>query len=265
MTNITFNNFSLQSSSIITSGIQHEDLQQKSLNIQKFADIEGGRLIFPDFNVKTISLKGIIKGTSKADLEDKVDTFKKNINKSEKNLDIEYSTGTRRFICTCSKIAFDRSYYTIDVIPFEVDFTVSDPPFGTNLDTSTLENLGKTMTSASTTTGEIDGTPDFSGTFRPNPIIQITLNSCNGIRYVRFINQDEDGNTTGTYVDDYKWQDNDILVIDTKEGTVQVNGIDVDFTSGFPRFSLSNNRYSLLIAGNSYNVDLKIIYYPLWI
>lgn len=264
-TNITFNGYSLQSSTIITSDIQHENLVQKKLNIQKFSDLEGGKFFRPAFDVKLITIKGTIVGTSASDLENTLDTFKKNLNYSEKNLDIEYAGGTRRYIATCSRMTFDRKYYTITNIDFELEFTVCNPPFGTNTDTTTLEQLAQTFSSASTSTGSIDGTPTWSGTFRPYPKIKITFNSCNGIRTVRFINNDEDGNWTGTYIDGYKFYDGDVLVIDTKEGSVEVNGVAIDFTMGFPRFSLANNRYSLKIIGNSYNVDLKIIYYPLWI
>ena len=265
MINITFNGYSLQSSSITTSSIQHENLAQKRLNIQKFADLEGGRMIKPEFDIKTKTIGGMIQGTSQSDLENNIDTFKKNLNYSEKNLDIEYGNGTRRYICTCSKISFDRKYYTIDAIDFELEFTVSDPPLGISLDTSTLESLGNTFSSATTATGEIDGFPVYGGTFRPNPIIKITFNSCNGIKFVRFLNTDENNVTTGTYIESYKWQDGDILIIDTKQGTVEVNGEVVDFFMGFPRFTLTNNEYTLFIAGKSYNVDLKIIYYSLWL
>lgn len=264
MINISFNGYDLQSSTVITSELQHENLSQKRLNIQKFSTMEGGRLIQPDFDIKIITLKGIIKGTSQANLEGLIDTFKKNINYTEKNLDIEYSGGTRRYIATCSKMLFDRKFYTVDMIDFELEFTISNPPFGTNIDTTTIEDLANTHSSVTTTTGTIDGTPDFAGTFRPNPIIKITLNTCNGIRKIYFCNTDEDEVLTNCYIENYKFYDGDIILINTTEGTVTVNGINIDF-SGFPKFSLLDNRYELKITGNSYNVDLKFIYYPLWL
>lgn len=262
---ITFNNYSLQSSTVITSEIQHENFVQKRLNIQKFAQKEGGRLVSPEFDVKTISMRGTIKGTSQSNLESTIDTFKKNLNASEKNLDIDYSGGTRRYIATCSKILIDRKRYTVDMVDFELEFMVNNPPFGTNLDTNTLEDLANTGSSAATVTGEIDGYADFSGTFRPNPIVKITFNSVTGVNNIRLLVTNGDGYLSGTYIENHKFYNGDVLIIDTKEGTVQINGTDVDFIVGFPRFTLNNNSYTLKVIGNSYNIDLKIIYYQLWL
>lgn len=265
MISVTFGSLSLQSSTIVTSEIQHENVVQKRLNVQKFADREGGRLIRPDFDVKLITVSGHIKGTSQSNLEDTLDTFKKNLNKSEQNLDVEYNGGTRRYVATCSRISFARRHYTIDYIEWEAEFTVSNPPLGKNVDTSTLEYLARTNTFASTLTGEHEGTPDYSGTFRPHPKVKITFTSANGIRRVVFRNTDENGFMTFTEIRGHKFYDGDVLIIDTDEGTVQVNGEDVDFSGGFPRFSLTNNRYLLKIIGKSYNADLKFVYYPLWL
>jgi hypothetical protein len=264
MITVTFNSYSLQSSTVVTTEMQHENVMQKRLNVQKFAEREGGRLIRPDFDVKIITLRGIIKGTSQSNLEDTLDTFKKNLNASEKHLDVEYANGTRRYIATCSKLLFDRKHYTVDVIDWEAEFTVSNPPFGTSIDTSTLEDLANTNTFAATMTGTHDGYADYSGTFRPHPTIKITFNSANGIREVRFENSSEDNFFSSTYITGQKFYDGDVLTIDTKEGTVQVNGTDIDFV-GFPIFTLTNNSYSLKVIGKSYNVDLKIIYYSLWL
>jgi len=265
MISITFNNFSLQSSSVITSEIQHENVVQKRLNIQKFAEKEGGAFIRPDFDIKIITLKGIIKGTSQSDLETNIDSFKKNINSSQKNLDIEYLSGTRRYIATCSKMLFEREHYSIDVISWELEFMVCNPALGTNIDTSTLEALSNANTFAGTLTGEHDGYLDFSGTFRPNPIIKLTFNSCNGIQKLQFRNTNGDGLFSLIEIKNYKFENGDIILIDTGEGTVTVNGEEIEFSTGFPNFTVNNNTYTLRIVGISYNADLKVIYYPLWL
>lgn len=265
MINVTFNSVSLQSSTIITGEIQHENIQQKRLNIQKFAYREGGNLIRPEFDVKTITLSGIIKGSSQSDLENAIDTLKKNLNVVDKNLDVEYANGTRRYIATCSKLSFDRKHYTVNIIDWKAEFTASNPPFGTSLDTSTIEDLSNTNTFAATLTGTHDGYADYSGTFRPFPTIKLTFSAVNGIREVRFENTNEDGLFSIIRIKDYKFYDGDVLTINTREGTVQVNGVDVDFIGGIPVFTLNNNSYRLKVIGKSYTVDLKVIYYSLWI
>jgi len=69
MITVSFSGTSLQTGNIICSGIQHEDVAQKNLNVQKFALREGGKFTSVSFDVKRITLSGYIKGTSQADLE----------------------------------------------------------------------------------------------------------------------------------------------------------------------------------------------------
>lgn len=264
-TEITFNGVDLQSSSIVTTEIQHEDIGQKALNIQKFSDREGGKISTIGFEVKKITLAGIIKGTSKADVEGKIDTLKKNLNARNKNLDIAYSSGTRRYKATCSMMKFGRKHYSIDLIDWEAEFIISDPPLGIGLDTSTLESLGRTASGASTTTMDNIGTVDYNGTFRPLPKVKITLTACNGIRRLIFSNTDDEGYYTRSVIENIKFEDGDIIIIDTKEGIVTLNGTEIEFRDGFPRFSLTNNRYNLEVVGLSYTLDLKIIYYDYWL
>lgn len=267
MTSITFDNFNLQSSNIITSEIQHEDAAHKILNLQKFGPRDGASLGFwsTGFDVKKILLKGIIKGSSQSDLDNRVDSFKKQLNKYEKNLDIGYINGTRRYRCSCSRIIFERKRYTVDMIEWEAEFTVSNPPYGTSLDTTTLEGLGKTNSAISTTTFQHTGYADFSGSIRPFPTVKITINSCNGIRSITFRNTREDSYVTQTRIINHKFYNGNIITINNKEGLVQVNGTDVQFNDGFPNFSLDNNTWTLIVAGKSYNIDVQLIYYSYWI
>lgn len=266
MTSITYNGTSLSSGTNIgVSDIQHENPTQKRLNIQRFALREGGRFVQADFDVKIITLSGYLKDTTAALLEQRIDNFKKLMNSNEKNLDIAYQGSTRRFICTPTRVTFSRKPYTINYIEWQVEFTVSNPPMGTNLDTTTIEDLSNTNTFAHTLTGQHDGYCDFSGTFRPRPIIQITFNTCNGIRFIRFTNTREDGFITRTTIRDQKFYNGDVVEIDIEAGEVRLNGDVIEYSEGLPSFSLSNNHYVLKVVGISYNVDVKTVYYPLWV
>lgn len=264
-TQITFDGYNLQSSTVIVKDISHEDISAKSLNIQGFSIQNGGKLTSVDFDAKVIKLTGTIKGTSKSNLETNIDNLKRALNGTEKDLDIEYETGTRRYIATMKSFAVGRKYYTIDVIEFSLEFIISNPPFGLGLDTSTLEDLGNTNTFASTVTGTHDGTLDFGGTVSPTPIIKITFNSALGCKAVILDVVDEDGELSKTRIDKTHFEDGDVIEIDLVEGTIQLNGEDIDFRFGFPKFSLLNNRYTLSVIGESYNVDLKFVYNKLWL
>ena len=80
-TNITFDSFDIQdATNYSVKEISHEGLLGKALNIQKFSIADGGRLTSVDFDVRTITIVGTIRGSSKSDLETKIDTFKKYTN-----------------------------------------------------------------------------------------------------------------------------------------------------------------------------------------
>lgn len=264
-TNITYDGYDLQTANIVVRDIEHESNSHKEINLQRFAEREGGKIFNVGFNVKIIRISGTLIGSSKADLEGKIDTLKKYLNKNEKNLDIDYSTGTRRYKATCSSVKFDRKYHSINTILFEAEFVVNDPPFGIGLDTTTLEDLGNTGSSATTVTLENIGTADFGGTIRPFPKIKITLTACNGIRHLVFSNTNEDGYYTRTVIEGQKFYNGDIVIIDTEEGIVTLNGNEIEYRDGMPKFSLANNRYNLEIIGLSYTIDIKIIYYDTWL
>lgn len=265
MIGITFGGTSLQTGNIICSGIQHEDIGQKSLNIQKFALREGGKFVSANFDVKKITLTGHIKGTSQANLESRIDDFKKLLNKKEKDLDVEYNSGTRRYKATMTQLTFDRKHYTIDYINWEAVFTVSNPPLGKSIDTSTLEDLSNSASAATTTTGLVDGFADYSGTFRPRPIVKITFNTVNGFRRLDFNTTDEDGYLSRTRVQDQKLYNGDVITIDVERSEVALNGTPIDYIYGLPHFSLTGNVYDLKILAKAFNVDLKIIYTPFWL
>jgi len=164
-----------------------------------------------------------------------------------------------------TQLVFDRKHWNIDFIPWEATFTVSNPPLGKSIDTSTIEDLSNTNTFASTATGEHDGYADFGGTFRPRPIIKITFTAINGFRRLDFDSTDENGYFSRTRVGDQKLYNGDIITIDSERSTVELNGTTVEYVYGLPHFTLSGNTYTLRILAISYNVDLKIIYTPFWL
>lgn len=265
MITVSFAGTSLQTSNIVCTGIQHENVAQKSINVQKFALREGGKFTSVSFDVKRITLAGYIKGSSQSDLEGRTDDFKKLLNRLEQDLDIEYRGGIRRFKATMTSLLFDRQHWNLDYLPWEATFTISNPPLGKSIDTSTIEDLANTASGAVTATGEYDGYADYTGTFRPRPIIKITFNSVNGFRQMDFENVDDDGYFNRTRIQGVKLYDGDVITIDIERSEVALNGTPVDFMFGFPHFTLTGNTYKLRIVAQDYNADLKIIYTPLWL
>lgn len=270
--NITFNNYALQTDDIIVSDLQHEDVSHKGLNISLFPDRAGGRLNQATYGSRKISLKGWLFADSSAALGTAIDDMKRSIlNVKEKNLDIEdyagaeYGGTTRRYIATCSSLRIPRNPGDITAVKWEAEFIASNPPMGMSTASTTIEDHGHTFSAGAVEESTITGTVEFDGSFRPLPVVTITLNSCDSVSDVYFENMDGDGHYSRTRIMGYEFLAGDVISIDSDAGTVKVNGTEVEFIDGFPRFTLDGNSYTITVLGKSYDLDLDITYTALWL
>jgi len=199
---------------------------------------------------------GVIQGSSESDLEDRIDDFKQLLSKKEKNLDIAYISGTRRYKASVSKIQIERDYYNLTFAPFRVDFVVSDPPFGTALDTTTID-FGYTQYTIGTWAIEAQ----YSGTRRPMPIVKVTINSEDNLTQINFTNV----NTNQEIKVQRAYTAGEVLTIDTSAYTVDVDGTAVDYEGVFPEFVQGGNNMKLSFVGSNWNVSVKTIFYPLFL
>lgn len=264
MRNLTYDSISLNDSNIVTKEASFEDMTNRHINYQKITDRDGSKFVDDEYNIKTITFTGIIKDTTAALLDDRIDDIKELLSRQEKNLDIEYISGTRRFVASCTRFDTQRDHYHETFVPFTMEFVVSNPPFGKDLDTTTGSYDGLNDSTATTVTLATDEKSiNFSGTRRPLPKLQFTINSCLGLKSIKFENLD---NNDWIRVDQTNhYQDSDVLIVDCDNKTVQLNSTDVDYTGVFPEFTTGWTDFKCYFVGQSYNVDLNIIYYPLWI
>jgi hypothetical protein len=250
---LTYDGISLQTSTIVTQTIQHESIDNKRQDIQSLGRADGGKIVSVTFGPKLIRLQGTIKGTTQADLETNIDTLKALINRQQKNLDVGYAGGTRRYITSSSRFTMQREHYHLTYAEWEAEFIVSTSPFGRPLDTGTFSD-----TIASTGSSAINHV--FVGTARPLPIIRITVNSQTSLTAISLRNK----NTGDIITVRRTFANSDVLVIDTRpEGfTVTVNGTAVDYEGFFPEFVTGANDLVLRPVASACNLTVKLIYYP---
>lgn len=255
-TNITYNGTSIQTATYVVSEIQHESLDNKYLNLQLLGRDDGGKVVSEVYRPKLIRIKGTVHGDTRNELETNIDALKQLINQQEKDLDIEYRNGWRRYKTYLSEIVFDRKYYNITFANYEAEFVVARPPFGLAIDTRTIDQVINTIT-----TSTIVGIYCFEGTRRPLPIIQMTVNAEVNFSKVSFRNT-----TTGdAIVVEYDFNAADILQIDCENYEVTVNGIGVDYDGVFPEFAQSCNNFSIGVWANSCNITIQFIYRPMYL
>jgi len=258
-----YDGVSLQTATITTQELQHESMDSKTLDIQRLANRDGGKFLAATFAPKRIILKGQIRDTSMALLEDEIDAFKQLLNRQGKHLDIDYGSGTtkaefRRYTVNSSRITLLRRHFNHTFIDWEAEFIVADPPFGTELDTTTgvSESIASVATQAFSFVA--------SGTYKPNPKIVITFTEVSGVDGVTVRNT-----TTGDYIrvrvtDEFS--NNDVIEIDTQLFTCTLNSIAVNYDGIFPSFVVGGNDLRVSFEdGIHYKATVRVIYYPLYL
>ena len=146
---ITFNGNNLQTYSptthvgIITNDIQHMDVPDADIALLALANANSSVIPYINYPSRKISIKGVIVGSSQADLDSRIDTFKTYFNGKDKNLDINYNGVTRRYIATKNAVGINKNAKLLWA-EFTVQFICTNP-FGTDTaSTTALNAAGRT-------------------------------------------------------------------------------------------------------------------------
>lgn len=255
---ISYDGVSLQSATYRSQEFEHESTDYKQVNDARFGNRDGSKIYDISFAPRKITVRGIITGANIDTLEANIDALQELLNRTEKNLDVQYASGTRRYKATCRSLSIVRRAFNITFVPFEAEFIVGNPPFGTGLDTATAEFSG-----VGTSFGTFYGTMAATGTRRPVPTIRMNINGGSGITSASFTNRTTGGTISVTPVGGFTA--GDVLIIDTDNFTVTLNGVAIDYVGFFPEFAQGNNDIKRVISSVWHSVDLFVIYRPLYL
>lgn len=147
MTSVTFDGTQIVNSTYIPQFTKHESVAGRDLNAVELALQDGSILVSTRYGSKNVALRGILNASSLANLDAAIDTFTELFSRKEKNLDIAWNGGTRRYVATCTSLEFDRDFFNTVHVPWTAEFVVSN---GYGMDTSTTNAL--TQQSLTTTT-----------------------------------------------------------------------------------------------------------------
>ena len=214
---------------------------------------DDGAFVNADFwREKRIEVRGIVKKSTNALLEAYLDTVRKNLGGTEKNLDITRDSGNivRRYIATLEnphELFADRRYYHNTFCPYVARF-VCKTPFATDRDYSS-QNIQVT------TSPETDGV-SYGGTIEGKPIFVLVFNAANSVTAMTVKNDDtgEELTYTGTL------SAGDQLEIDSENNTVKLNGTEVDYSGAFPTLNIGDNTIRYTPTGSSWDIRATIKY-----
>lgn len=145
--------------------VKHESAPERELDTFKLSRDDGSILVASVYGTKTISLRGVLVGSSQSDLETKIDAFKELFSRPEKNLDIDWEGNTRRYVATCKAMDFDRDHFHIRFVPWTAEFLI-------------VSGEGKATSSTTASFVTSSGNPiteqfTLAGSKAPKPIITI--------------------------------------------------------------------------------------------
>lgn len=260
---LTFNSNDLQTYSpatdtgIITNVIDHTDGPDMLMSLLALADADGSSIPAINYPSKPVALAGVIKGSSQADLDSRIDTFKGYFTGKDKNLDIAYGSSTRRYIATAGVPKIQRKQRSYMAV-FQVPLTCTNP-FG--LDTSATALFA---THTGSTVATFTETPTVGGNAPFQlPIFTITLTALTGAGDYVLISNDNNNQEIMLY--GLGLVAGDVIVIDCVERTVTVNGVEVDYYGTFLELEPGANSITYTDGFTTRTVTVAASYTKRWL
>lgn len=260
---LTFNSNDLQTFNIgtrvgiNTNIINHTSLPDQIATLYAKADADGSTIPSINYPSKKVSIAGTIHGSSQADLDSRIDTFKGYFNGKDKNLDIIYGSSTRRYIATKNAISIDREQKAL-FATFQVEFICTNP-FGLDTGTTDLWTTKNNFTSATFTE-----TPTVGGNAPVQlPIITITIDALTGAGdYIQISN---DNNNQELMIYGQGLANGNVIIIDCVERTVTVDGLAVDYYGTFLELEPGANSITYTDGFTTRTVDVSAVYTKRWL
>lgn len=251
---IKYDDVEILTTDYIPQFMKHESAPERTLTSVPLAREDGEVLISTRYGKKIIRLQGTLRAASQSALDTAIDDFKELFSRQDKNLDITWAGGTRRYVATCSKHEFDRDYYHISAVPWTAEFTVAS---GTGYDTATTLAIDADEITTAETDSDgnfiYEGSFDIEGGKAAAPTITLEFTSADsamlGIEFTNtdtgeriIITRNGDWNGATVIIDCFNKRvlDNVLFAGDPIEGR---------FSGLFPRFFVGTNNFRIKTGG----------------
>ena len=260
-TTITYNSYNLQTSADatktrLTRDILFRHLPSKNISLKQDSINDGFSITDVTYSQKIITVRGLLISDSVANLRTLRDEFMSGLEPNEKNLDIGYGSGTLRYVASVQSIDCPEEFWNITQIPFEIVFLAQ--PFGKTTSSTTVDlNSGSNIT-----TTPYNESPSITGTYKCKPTITITVVSETDLTAIKLENT-----TNLDWVQVARsFAAAEVLVINSEDETIKVDGTSVDFTGVFPRFNPGTNVLRVITTdSSSFAITVSFTYYPTYL
>lgn len=241
---------------IFTNGIEHTNLPAKDAALFGLANTNQSVIPYVGYPSKAITVTGGIAGSTEANLDSRIDSFKAYFLGKDKNLDIEYNGSNRRYIATVNTISVQRRQRSL-FATFSIEF-ICTLPFGKNTSATTaLSASGRTLS------GYTDAYTFLGSAPFQLPVITITYSAVTG--GTGFVTFGNNANGQGITITDQTWVASDVLEIDVVNRTVKKNGTEIDFLGAFPEFAPGAQNFSYSDGFTTRTFAITVSYSQMWL
>jgi len=252
---ITFNSLNINdATNYFVEKMNNEDVATQEVNTQKIARTNESVILRKNFGNKIIKLTLIVKDSTQALLDARLDTLRKTIEALDKNLDIDYASGTRRYVCTGFIKGIDRNLTWARV---NIEF-VCYKAFGEDTANTTEEFNDKT-------TNPYTDDIEIGGSAPAQPDITININAVTldaGDKFLQIKNTDN-GDYIKITADDF--QADDVIVISSRTSLVTRNGNVIEYLGIMPEWIVGVNNWEYSDNFTTRTVDIQFSYKKLYI
>jgi hypothetical protein len=233
---IAFDGYWLQNSSVRTVLIDSDDLGKIDLSTFDLPRDDGGWVLSKYYRGRQMHLKVTVTMDTPENLNAKIDEMKRELSKTEGNLDITVNGEIRRIRATVTGVKFARKYYNLTFVQGDITLATVEPFFRAVNDQSWLfEWRGADFWEEISHGWSADADPRFYYLFGSGTSASGLSLTC-GSR---------------TIVVNQTLSPGDILVIDCDQKTVLHNGILVDYSGMFAVFSPGSNPFHTVVSGTA--------------
>jgi uncharacterized Zn-binding protein involved in type VI secretion len=208
------------------------------------------------FRLYTVVLEGYLKAASASAMATAMDNLRRLLATPQGNLDITDDNGVvKRFKATCvnyEEMFSGRQRYHVTLVPFSIKL-VASLPFGRSRD--------YVSTSLPVTTSPTVQAVVHAGSATAKPVVTLNFSSASSVTGAGVTNA-----TTGdsiTYTGTLSA--GDVLVFDSENLRVLLNGAVVAYSGGFPTLVAGANLVSIAITGSSFLAYTTVAHKSTWL
>lgn len=244
---ITFNDYGLQNSNLITSEADENSGPQRRLTLADIPGDDGQSIEFDRLPQKVIKLSGVVFGSSAAALDTRIDEMKKNLFVQNGILKITQIGGTIRYytatLINPQNLFAGRGGRDVTRAPFEAQFLCVDP-LAREAAREIVSHFSKTVAAF-----ELELFND--GNYKTPPVMFLSFDAAASVSKVNIKNDttDEEIEITETI------SAGALLEINVEEKFVKLGGVEKDFDGFFWKLATGANAITITITSSSHSYN----------